>query len=107
MGSKIYQVQPSYHYDIYLLKVDNNGNPLWAKSYGGDNVPNHNENANSIIKSTDGNLKIDSNGNLIRSKVYYQDMGASSGLRIFQNADKIIIPYSNYSSYYPFGILVK
>lgn len=33
-------------------------------------------------------------------------MGALSGLRIFQNADKIIIPYSNYSSYYPFGILV-
>ncbi|MEO0223650.1 MAG: hypothetical protein ABIL76_00965 [candidate division WOR-3 bacterium] len=125
LGSKIYQVQPSYHYDIYLLKIDNNENPLWAKSYGGDNVPSHNENASSIIKSIDGNyyiigsygsfsvsqygiylLKIDQNGNLIKSKVYYQNMGASSGLRIFQNNDKLIIPYSNYSSYYPLGILV-
>jgi hypothetical protein len=72
-------------YDFYLLKTDNNGNVLWAKTYGGSN----DDMATNIKKLADGNyivcgetksfgegngdvliIKVSPNGDLIWSKTY-------------------------------------
>ncbi len=72
-------------YDFYLLKTDNNGNILWAKTYGGSN----DDMATNIKKLADGNyivcgetksfgegngdvliIKVTPNGDMIWSKTY-------------------------------------
>jgi len=81
--------------DVYILKLDRDGNILWSKTYGGSN----DDGARSIIQTSDGGyivagvtasfgngqddayiLKLDSNGNLLWYKVYggsYNDTAIS------------------------------
>ena len=71
--------------DIYILKVDQNGNELWSKNYGGNGgdsakeVINTSDGGFAIIGNTDSKgagdqdiwlLKLDNNGNLQWDKTY-------------------------------------
>ncbi|UBB90000.1 hypothetical protein J4771_01210 [Candidatus Kaistella beijingensis] len=81
-------------FDIFLIKIDRNGNLIWNKNYGGSGYEGVSQD-NTIIETTNGNFifvgytastnfdisnnnggydvwvsKIDNNGNLIKQKTY-------------------------------------
>ncbi|MBA3706130.1 MAG: hypothetical protein H0W84_09595, partial [Bacteroidetes bacterium] len=97
--------------DIYVVKTDNMGVPIWTKSYGGNKV----EYANSMLETSDGNyfivgysqsygggdydiylIKIKPNGDTLWTKTY-GDWGNDQGNEIIPTADGnyIIIGTSN------------
>jgi hypothetical protein len=92
--------------DIYILKVDSNGNCLWAKTYGGirDDI------GISALKTKDGNIliagnsssftargfgtdillfKIDANGNSLWTKVFPAS-NLEVGFKLFQDKEENI-----------------
>ncbi|MBN2225935.1 MAG: DJ-1/PfpI family protein [candidate division Zixibacteria bacterium] len=81
--------------DVYVVRIDPNGNELWSKTYGGERY----ELANSIVPTGDGNyligastgtfgkgnsdfylIQIDGDGNEIKSMPYGSDGPAGHGL---------------------------
>ena len=90
-------------YDIYLIKIDKNGNKIWEKTFGGK----YDENSRTIVKTDDGNfiiaannesygkgksfmylIKVDKNGNKIWEKIYSR--GSISGLTKTEDGGFII-----------------
>lgn len=88
-------------YDIYLIKIDPDGDTLWSKTYGGINS----EYGNSVIQTSDGGfavvgetrsfgagsydvyfLKTDANGDTLWARTYGGD-DYEEGHSIFQTSD--------------------
>ncbi len=101
------------YYDFWLVKIDNNGDKIWDKRFGGQ----YDEYCNSIIKCSDGNyllagyttspaggdvsevsrgnrdfwlLKVDNDGNKIWDK-RYGGSGFDDGVAVFEHSDGTIV----------------
>ncbi len=102
------------NYDSYLVKLNGNGDTLWAKTYGGVN----DEYANSVQQTTDGGyilagytttfvtgsdsgniylIKTDASGNLKWTASFGGTVAISDGYSIQQTSDKgyIVTGYTN------------
>lgn len=96
--------------DIYVLKVDNSGNEIWHKNFGGD----QGDNGSRIIKTQDGNyaiigatssfgaqgfdfylMKIDGNGNELWHKLYGgSDWDEGYGITQLPNGDLVLVGFA-------------
>lgn len=102
-GRKNHQVDMDYYYmygDIWILKLNQNGDTLWTKTYGGP----YNDYANSIKQTSDGGyivcgtknnykinllgdiwiLKLDQNGDTTWTKTYHFSNYLSEANTIFE-----------------------
>lgn len=93
--------------DLFLTKIDPNGNQLWAKNYMFSNIPNTHTIFSNVINTTDGGyllcgsitilersvllLKTDANGTIEWTRTYKNDRGNSEsfedGIQVIQLSD--------------------
>jgi len=113
-------------YDVFLIKIDTNGNLIWNKNYGGSGYEGISQD-NALIETNDGNfifvgyttsndfdisnnnggydvwiVKVDSSGNLIKQKTF----GGSNddfGRKISKFNNNIIVTAKSNSSNNDFG----
>lgn len=121
-GITVNNYSPSYYYaDLAIVKYDNQGNVIWAKSYGGPRV----DNATAIITDTAGNfyiaggfmdsitfdsvtltsnnstgnfvVKFDTDGNVIFAKKVTEDSAAAtiSAIKLDSNANIYLTGFFN------------
>ena len=71
----------NYSSDIFVVKIDTSGNPIWAKSYGG----NDNETATAITSDLNGNIYLAANfksDNITVGATNYSIMGGNDLLLV-------------------------
>ncbi len=87
-------------WDIYIIKIDNSGNIIWEKTYGGDNydcgtsviqtkdslylITGRSYSFGDKTKSNSFLAKLDKSGDTLWLQAYYNDNNGSEGIKILE-----------------------